>query len=473
MRSYSVIVADDEDLISNGISEIIKQKYSQLHVVAIFNNGQDLMKYINSHHVDIIISDIKMPRVTGLELAQYLYENQIFTQLILISGYREFKYALKAISYNVKSFITKPIDPNKLFAALDNAINQIDEYCNNAYSYTANVLLKWELKRRTAKDLSKGIKEEDVIKKIGFDCATNVAEIFLKLGNPQRHITAAVLQDICEMETDDVNIFVLSLKYPIATLLLMTKNNKPFEKTAMTQIEQIKSNLSYLCTCNCKIEHVYKSVEEYADRKNIDRLISEYDLYLIQGSDVDRKKWVENLPHVVEDKNIKAFLSAFYQRIGKKLRLDDKWYEQALFVCKTVSDLKNWIMRFDDMLIVNSTNHSFITNMIKEYVEQNFDKDISLQSVAKKMNMSASYITTIFKRETGQKFVDYLVEMRIRCAMTMLRETNKSINEISEAVGYQVVKYFRKRFKEFTGLSPSEYRIMQKEDENETKQSRG
>ena len=111
---FSVIVVDDEMMIRTSISAFINNCDVGFEVVGTFRDGSDAIKYLEENNVDLVISDIRMVQVSGIDLAQYIYENKPWTQVILLSGYADFEYAKAAIKYNDKEKITKPTDFEKL-----------------------------------------------------------------------------------------------------------------------------------------------------------------------------------------------------------------------------------------------------------------------------------------------------------------------------------------------------------------------
>ena len=94
----------------------------------------------------------------------------------------------------------------------------------------------------------------------------------------------------------------------------------------------------------------------------------------------------------------------------------------------------------------------------KKYIHDNFNKHISLENVSEYIGFNAAYFSTLFKKETGKNFLEYVTELRIQNAKNYLIQTNYDIAEVASAVGYNDLKYFSKLFKKTTGLNPSEFR---------------
>ena len=105
---YQVIVVDDELVIRNGITNYINSEIDDFKVEYSFGDGSQVIDYLKTHDVDLIISDIKMTHTSGIDLAKYISENKPYIKVILLSGYREFEYARSAIQYGVKNYILKP-----------------------------------------------------------------------------------------------------------------------------------------------------------------------------------------------------------------------------------------------------------------------------------------------------------------------------------------------------------------------------
>lgn len=115
---FEAIVVDDEQMIRTGISSFINNNDTGFEVIHTFRDGAEAIEYLKVQEVALIISDIKMVNVSGIDLARYIYENKPHIKVILLSGYAEFEYAKAAIQYNVEEYITKPTDFNELKKAL-------------------------------------------------------------------------------------------------------------------------------------------------------------------------------------------------------------------------------------------------------------------------------------------------------------------------------------------------------------------
>lgn len=127
---YKLVLVDDEVEIRNGLTQYFPWNEIGFDVVGVFENGKKALTYIDAHAVDVLLCDIRMPVMTGLELAQELHSRQSKIKITLLSGYKDFEYAKQALSYDIKGYIVKPTKYNELyehFSKLKQELDKADE----------------------------------------------------------------------------------------------------------------------------------------------------------------------------------------------------------------------------------------------------------------------------------------------------------------------------------------------------------
>ncbi|NHN30246.1 response regulator transcription factor [Paenibacillus agricola] len=127
---YKLVLVDDEVEIRNGLSQYFPWNDIGFDVVGSFENGKQALAYIDAHHVDVMLCDIKMPIMTGLEVAKELHSRKSKIKMILLSGHKDFEYAKQALSYDVKGYIVKPTKYNELyehFTKLKQEMDKVEE----------------------------------------------------------------------------------------------------------------------------------------------------------------------------------------------------------------------------------------------------------------------------------------------------------------------------------------------------------
>lgn len=130
MRTFRIILADDEPNILYGMQKGLDWERLGFSVVGTAQNGKEVLELMEEFHTDLVISDIKMPFMDGLELAKQIQENYINTKVILFSGWDDFEYARLAISYGVSEYIMKPIDYNEMQKLLMEMHEELDQEYN-------------------------------------------------------------------------------------------------------------------------------------------------------------------------------------------------------------------------------------------------------------------------------------------------------------------------------------------------------
>lgn len=335
---YKVIVVDDELVIRNGITKFINSETNDFEVLYSFCDGAEVIDYLKTNDIDLIISDIKMTHVSGIELAKYIYENKPYIQVILLSGYREFEYARSAIQYGVKNYVLKPTN----FVEFKEVLSQVKNFLDQ---------------RRTKIDQVLFI---DKIKLVYSNILSNKR-------NEAKNILLSVFEDMKDYNFPNIRQYFFDL----------------FE---------------IIC--------------------------DKFNLYL-------------------------------------KTRLNsDKFNLQQLLLQENVEDLKSNALeildRIYNLLLEEETPNEFLLQDIKEYVNEHFHEDISLQDVADRMFFSTVYFSRFFKKQTGETFSNYLLRVRMEHAVKLLQK-NKKVTEISEACGYNDPSYFARIFKEYYKYTPKDY----------------
>lgn len=124
-KRYSLVVADDEVTIRKGICNYIDWETMGFEVIADFEDGKETVEYLQEHSVDVVLTDIRMAEVTGLDVARYVFEHQLPIKVVIISGYKEFEYAKQAIKYDVMDYILKPIHMDELERSFQKIYDQL------------------------------------------------------------------------------------------------------------------------------------------------------------------------------------------------------------------------------------------------------------------------------------------------------------------------------------------------------------
>ena len=406
-----VFLVDDEIVIREGIRESFPWDKTPYTLVGEAPDGEMALPMIRDTNPDIVITDIKMPFMDGLELCRSLRARMPWIGIIVLSGYDEFEYARQCIQLGVREYLLKPISSADLKEALDKVSLQMQEErksLEHAYS----------LKTRMGND-SKFVKEKLVgslfTDEAAQEDAVNVIRQLAAMGCPlpaPRYVVidaafepAGKGQEAIGILTDTADGSVLISPGRVGTRFLVTGGtNEDAEEKAYSLAASVAQELERAGCGKIRI-----GIGEIVDCP-------------------------ENI--------LRSFKSARHIRHLLVERKD----ESAL------------ILGVREMGGVTDEMPAVISEA-RVYMSQNYrNPNLMLQDVAAAVNMSKSRFSAVFSQCTGQTFTEYLIYLRLTKAKELLRSTGEKTSRIAYETGYNDAHYFSYIFKKNTGMTPSEYR---------------
>jgi two-component system response regulator YesN len=396
---WNLIVADDEPKIRRGIENMLSWRDFDIDIVGEAEDGEIALEIIKEKKPDIILLDINMPFLNGINLLEKLKKINNEGIVIIISGYDDFSYAQKALQFNVFDYILKPVNRKNMEEVILRAINKL-----NKLQKETNYL-EW-----VKKQLNENM---DTLKKNFFSEWLNN-----KLNNEQ------VLKEI--------EFFNIKFGKNVGIIII-----KPVEKLNIEIIDK-RWNIELLefAIANLLNENFNKSKEKFIFKDDKNNIV------LVENID-DMMEWI-NIGSQVEIE------------IAKYLKCH-VIIEQAN-VSQGILKIKDEYLR-----IISSLNKkrkcSPMTLLAIKYIEENYySNDLSINDISEKLEVTSSYISKLLKRETGLSFVDYLTNIRIKKAMYIMEDPSIKIYDVAELVGYSNQHYFCRAFKKVVGISPTDYK---------------
>ena len=393
---YRVLIADDEEIIRKGLARFLR-KDPELEVVAEAEDGEIALELTKKLKPDLLLVDINMPFLNGLQFIEALQDAVVHPVIIVITGYDSFEYAQKALRLGVSDYLLKPISEHTLFPVLDQAKTRIRSRRENI-NY-----LSW------AKD-----------------------QVEKNKGALISEFLAKWLDDRADYAELQERMSFLNIQLPV-----------PFGVTAIQL--HAKDTLEYTGGWNEDLLH-------YA-ADNITREImapfcplyqctlEENTLVFLSGH-TPETAWRAKAAEVQQllQRHLPVVAIVAQARCEQYLKLPALW--------KVLREELNAMLG----------SHKAVLEA-KYMVDQNYYvKTLSLQTVAERLHLSSQHLSRIFSQEMGITFVDYLTKVRIRRAMELLADSQDRIYEISDKVGYSSQHYFCNVFKKIMGVSPAEYR---------------
>jgi two-component system response regulator YesN len=508
---YKVVVADDEKFIRQGLTNFINSANMGFNVVINFKDGSEVLEYLNSNDVDVVLTDIRMAKLSGIELAKWIHENKPHIKVIIISGYKEFEYANKAIQYNVKHYLLKPTnftEVRKVFKELKKLMDFEFEKIKKHEEFIT--IFKKEFfvdlvmgalhnhdeieKRFSLLDLKAG---PDALPCCLMSIKLNFSIMTKKWEYGKEGLNNA-FQNILEKQIDMIDIYqVHNGNTQILAFVIANKaiESKDFLDIVNRHILEIKEDIKQIIDIDADIaiEASFNSIFEVSnnglfsiEQNNKELLIEKFKLlvYHINSSNSEEifsmidsflddistlpiesiHGWVINMFSILYNK-YEQTRGVDFLKIVENSKFD---YNDVIKINK-FEDIKIWcknlIMEISKYLNgENKTSEDVIILSVKKYVEMNIDKDISLQDVSDQVFLSPMYFSRFFKKHTGERFSDYLVKIKMNYAIKLLEE-GLTIEKISVRTGYSSGRYFTRMFKQYTGYTPKEYyrRVIKKE----------
>ncbi|MDO4321478.1 MAG: response regulator [Lachnospiraceae bacterium] len=494
-----LLIVDDERIIRETIASLIDWNALGMTVIGTAENGIEAYNMILDEYPEIILTDIKMPGFSGLDLIQRIKEISPETQFVILSGYGEFEYAQRAMQYGVKHYLLKPCNEEQIIASLTSAKT---DYLKAAAAKdpTANssaLMKQMIMKNILASALQEPLPATEAILPPyeNYISITQTSytlfyvyyienENFLFVYEELKKRTERALSDdfplyafyvkgtfIFFYPSDDslsssVQDFLIGLKeLPIGRLSEYRKvsfDNLPLLISELTRhirhyesIYQMDGHAVLpIYNHNSVIKEMYQAMEQAFSVEgegteealsNLFRLIDDIsDLYLL-------KQQASSLVIQAVSKQASPDMSDAMQYLVNVHQLQS---------CDSVrlslrAKLTEYFNSYHASLSPSSLSQRIIT-----YTEQNLEKPgLSLKWLAENyLFMNVDYISKRFAKETGLKFSKYLNDLRIQKAKYYMEAGSYTIHEIAELVGCgQNPQYFSQIFKKNTGLSPSQY----------------
>lgn len=493
-----ILIVEDEVKIRKGLANLIVKQTGN-EIVGEAKNGREGLELILSTNPDLVITDVKMPVMDGLEMLRELSEKELHVHSVILSGYSEFEYAKKAISYGVDDYLLKPLAPEDILSALEKIRGKLEEEIRNQSGKSQQILWKW-LQGQIQDMESEFVqlkfdigKEYILLSGYGWNTLFDERKDFLQ--TIQNSKTKQLFSDMhcCALEETRELVNILPAE---AEESLLGELSWYMERTGdkWVWVKVPIREWTHLCREMEKIRRLYLYGEGHRPGKvitmeDMNAFSEEPFSYpeelegkirsAIYREDLEQteKRFLE-FEELMEKKNYspyqvkEAYLRLTHRIMGFLEDVEKNAYE-TLEPMRYRNEMSRACTRQEMRRIMDEILHT-ITNTasrkedisnyaIKKaisYIRMHYSENISLEEIADKLDITPEYLSALFNREVGVNFTVFLRDFRISHARRLLKSTDKKIYEIAEEVGYTDSKYFNRVFKEKVGVSPREFRQM-------------
>lgn len=398
-----ILIVDDEIITIKMLKNIIDWKSRGIDIIGYARDGIEAYNIVVREKPDIILTDIRMINMNGLELVKKVSTLYTDIKFILMSAYANFEYVKEAMQLGCKDYILKPIDERELEETLRKICEEIrgDESRNRAIDESIKHLRMFELYK------------------------------YMKSGGNLNRIIR--------------NRGEYSIGFENYIILLLQPNNNSIE-------DYIRVNTLELL----QQSYVTNFLEELLIEKFNKKYLSfsfEDDSYIviIEGADIEEVTQISVEITSFFSKELELEISSYMSTLGKTL-------QELPILYKGLKKLKEDEVKRENIESEEKKIYSDSIEKCLKIVEEKYDQNITLDDITKAVAVSKNYFCYLFKKEIGMSLWSYLTRVRLEKAKKLLKESDMKTYEIAFKVGYDNPSYFSKIFKKIEKVTPNEFR---------------
>lgn len=513
---YKILIVDDEKMIRMGIQKSIPWSSLQIDETYTAASAKEAMEILKNHHPDIMVTDISMTEMTGLELVEQIRREATDLRIIVLTGYDKFEYARQALQLRVHDFLLKPIDEIELTKSIQLQVEELEKLrisreAAMAVKRTQGVHQQASLEACMREFLhGKKLEEKEEVEffsQFHFD-KNQMMKIGILLPDMQvmedkeaedlRHYT---VKNICMSLVDEKNdgitfsddkgrtiiaffcgengtdiaeeaeqlIDILGDEYNVKPRLVLGSENEGFENL----------NISYndaLFLLENERETFRDIIKPCSEKRREDIFLDvfrEFKQSMVGNiSDVEKVLHIfERFQMAVKSYNLSlrdvrrccfelasAVYFAYFSDSGNNAEESLNSLSQSLTGTDRESACEVTGMFLQKLLTREDGEEHELVRKVKKRIRENLADDLTVASIAAELYVTPNYLSRLFKKVTGEGCNEYIVGKRMEKAKSLLETTTLKAGEISVMVGYHDMNYFSLAFKKHAGVSPTKYR---------------
>jgi two-component system response regulator YesN len=495
-----ILIVDDEPIVREGLKTIINWETFGYKIIGEGVDGIDGLDKILSLKPDLVLMDIKMPGMYGIELIKEIKDRGYKGKIILLTGYSDFEYAQSAIKLGVSAYLLKPIDEDEL-------INQLNKLYHEIQKETE---IKKHVKDKILKSILDGNESIEnynnifSMNELNFDFEQyQVAIVETKYADKEdrrkvyeyinNYFSNRGNVDVLHIEDNSTIMFKGKEFNKTGYSLLINLYNQlsqKFKVNIFIGLGQAVSNIGDISISHKQAKSIMKrrffyeemNVLTYEKLKSYKKTNLEIEIYseklytAVEVGDLEKLHEIFSNIEVLlkqsecSSEKVKGFSLNLFSKINEKVKVSEPNSKEVLLLNEDIisniydkTSLRELIMFLEEECVNISKIRSNISSeniieRILNYIEKNYYKNLKLETLAEIFNYNSAYLGKMFKSYTNNHFNDYINIVRIEKSKELLMDGNLKVYAISEKVGYKNIDYFYIKFKKYVGLSPKEYR---------------
>ncbi|QLG41545.1 MULTISPECIES: response regulator [Paenibacillus] len=506
---YSIFLVDDEELGLEMMRDYIRWEEMGIYIMGTASNGREALEKIEATQPDIVLTDVQMPIMNGIDLARKIHESYDSIQVMFLTGHDEFQYVKSAINVGAVGYMLKPLDLNEIESVISKVKQRCDEVAMKNRSMEA-------AKANILKELSYEKNEDRAI-----DLACSFSRL-CRQSETTRYAMALFSIDPKEAEEEQQsleectarlvsfldhffkakNLKAIFVDYKEGeTGVFMEAAQQPGHYAWEDLAEAIRSALDFTVTAavggqETELSNIHCLYEQ--TRTILNERFYEGTGTIIHAETLSNQFYTEHMPPFEQKE--------WFEAIN---RLDFEWAAQKLhgyieglatlrvkkkIICDWSIDLVNELLEqlhkpvpkraelyhsiynaltlheIEDLILgtaedaVSMLGERFmdknakLIHKVRTLIDQNYNQPITINSLSDQVYLSPNYLRSIFKDKTGMTIHDYLTRIRLDKARELLADGSLKIHDIAQNVGYESTSYFISLFLKTQGVTPNEYR---------------
>lgn len=504
---FKVLIAEDSKPIARYIRQLLEKSQLPLQVVHVAYNGEEALEVMRNRHVDILLTDIRMPKLDGLALIEQLKPDYPNLKVILISSYSDFEYTRKAINLHVDDYLLKPVEQPQLEEVMQRIVGQLQEMEVSRQTVLGELVEeRWQEKLRLGPEFYEQPKLAMLLRR----------QPFTPAGGWQYETLQPIVAEACSPYTN----WLLPLRHRDRWLVLASVLLKDRFASASAWMNDIHGRMrdhGWTTSAACLFEPIYpdRIVAYYRDLdaclqrelkleipvlKELDqaslanrvtgtsgvsgRADESAEGYLEMIRQRQKELYMLKLSEQLEQMRVR---NAAWAELEALLLTIERGFQEAWQEVSTetsgaeadrtpqtplierfnlqdydsfCTDLLSWSEeQFQQLQALSRRSSDELFEQMDQYIRQQLSGQLSITDLALRYHVSPSYVSRIMKRYTGQTFVQYYTKLKIEEACRLLRANpGLKVKDLSDALGFSDQHYFSRVFKDYTGQSPTEYK---------------
>jgi two-component system response regulator YesN len=452
-----VLVADDEKIVRKGLISFMPWSDFGMTVVGEANNGENALKFIEKNEVDLLLTDLSMPVMSGIELMREVRRKFPHIQFVVLTLHQDFEYVQEALRLGAIDYIAKTQLEKEQF---EDVLGRIASLLKQKEPVGAEPVFRDVLEKVDELLVLYALNQQNHEMLLDTHLLKNTVEVDAGIWyweDPQIKDEQDLLEKINKQSLNSELAFICF------------KDLKTLDRKSILQLLRIyqKNDLFYDYDSLEPFKVIHS--EDVLMKKELSYNINSLKEIWLSGDWIHHNEVFEQMSNELKNLRMppirltRLFFSITdeWNRLYRNILTDPIAIEDFL---TSWVQFEKWLNDTREKLRVMNTKAPFsaeIQNSILRaaaIAQQMMDQTLTAGDVAKKVNMSSSYFSQCFKEIIGKTYTEYLRDIRMERAKDYLRNTTKTIQWIAEQVGYNDEKYFSRLFREHVGLLPSEYR---------------